>query len=68
MFGLGLPELLIILVVVGILFFGSGKITEFARSIGRATGEFKKSKREIEKELQSGENEVDDKKINTSEK
>ncbi|OGN29488.1 MAG: translocase [Candidatus Lloydbacteria bacterium RIFCSPHIGHO2_01_FULL_41_20] len=58
MFGLGLPEILIIVLVVGILFFGSSKITEFARSIGRAAGEFKKGKKEIEKELRSGEKDI----------
>lgn len=58
MFGLGLPEIVLIVLVVGILFFGSKKITEFARSIGRASGEFKKGKMDIEKELKRGEEEV----------
>ena len=49
---------MIIVLVVGILFFGSSKITEFARSIGRAAGEFKKGKKEIEKELRSGEKDI----------
>lgn len=54
MFGLGLPEIVIILLVVGVLFFGGKKITEFARSMGKVTGEFKKGKREIEEELNRG--------------
>lgn len=58
MFGLGLSELAVIIIVVGILFFGSAKITSFARSIGRASGEFKKGKRDIEEELKHGEEEV----------
>jgi sec-independent protein translocase protein TatA len=37
----GVPELLIILVVV-LLVFGSKKVPELARSLGRATKEFKK--------------------------
>ncbi len=51
MFGLGLPEVIIIALVVGVLFFGSGRISEFSRSLGRMTGEFRKGRREIEKEL-----------------
>lgn len=54
MFGIGIPELLIIVLVFGILFFGSAKITEFARSLGRATGEFKKGKEDIEREIREG--------------
>lgn len=58
MFGLGLPELVLILVVLGVLFFGPEKITDFARSIGRASGEFKKGKQDIETELKRGEEEA----------
>lgn len=51
MFGLGLPEVIIIVLVVVVLFFGSGKIVELARSMGRVTGEFKKGRKEVENEL-----------------
>lgn len=51
MFGLGISEIIIIVVVLGILFFGSNKITELAKTAGRFSGEFKKSKFEIENEL-----------------
>ncbi len=66
MFGLGLPEILIIVLVIGVLFFGSGKITDFARSLGRATGESKKSKKDIEEELKRGEEETNSDKTGTS--
>lgn len=58
MFGLQLPEIVLILLVVGILFFGSEKITDFARSMGRASGEFKKGKQDIENELKKSEDEA----------
>jgi sec-independent protein translocase protein TatA len=51
MFGLGLSEIIIILVVIIVLFFGGKKITELAKGMGRFSGEFKKGKMEIEKEL-----------------
>ena len=55
MFGLGVPEILILLLAFAVLFFGSGKILDFARSLGRMSGEFKKSKMDIERELKTGE-------------
>ena len=58
MFGLGIPEIIIILLAIGILLFGSKKIIELARSMGRFTGEFKKGKREIEAEIKSAEKET----------
>nr|AIF16448.1 Sec-independent protein secretion pathway component [uncultured marine thaumarchaeote KM3_74_C10] len=44
-------ELIIILLVVGVGLFGTKKIPEIARSLGRAKGEFHKGKRELEREL-----------------
>ncbi len=58
MFGLGIPEIIIILLAIGILLFGSKKITELARSMGRFTGEFKKGKHDIEAEIKNAETEV----------
>jgi sec-independent protein translocase protein TatA len=46
----GAPEIILIGIVV-ILLFGANKIPELARSLGKATGEFKKGKQEIEAEL-----------------
>ena len=47
MFGLGVPEILIIVAVI-VLFFGGSKISELARGMGRFTGEFKKGKAEMD--------------------
>lgn len=47
---LGAPEIILIVIVV-ILLFGASKIPELARSLGKATGEFKKGKHDIEAEL-----------------
>ncbi len=47
---IGLPEMILIL-VVAIFFFGPDKIPELARSLGKATGEFKKAQIETEREI-----------------
>ena len=49
--GIGLPEILIVLVVIGVLIFGAKKIPELARTFGKAKGEFEKGKIEADKEL-----------------
>lgn len=45
MFGLGVPELIIIVVIV-LLIFGAGKLPEVGSSIGKAIKGFKKSMKE----------------------
>lgn len=42
---------LILVVVAIIILFGASKIPELARSLGKATGEFKKGKQEVEVEI-----------------
>ena len=49
--GLGLSEIVIIILAVAILLFGGKKVVELARGMGRASGEFKKAKMEVEREL-----------------
>lgn len=48
---LGITEVIIIGIIAIILLFGGKKITELSRAAGRATGEYKKAKRDIEREL-----------------
>ncbi|OQX62202.1 MAG: twin arginine-targeting protein translocase TatB [Desulfococcus sp. 4484_241] len=50
MFGIGMPELILIL-VVGLVVIGPKKLPELARSLGRAIGEFKKATREFRETL-----------------
>ncbi|MGL1931397.1 MAG: twin-arginine translocase TatA/TatE family subunit [Desulfotalea sp.] len=56
MFGLGAPELIVILVIV-VLLFGGNKLPELGSSIGKALKSFKKGIGEVEEE---GKNIVDD--------
>jgi sec-independent protein translocase protein TatA len=44
-------EWIIIIIIVGLLFIGYKKIPELARSFGRASTEFQKSRIEAEREL-----------------
>jgi sec-independent protein translocase protein TatA len=46
MFGIGGWELLLIFVII-LLVFGAKRLPEIARSLGKATNEFKKAKNEI---------------------
>ncbi|MGC8496802.1 MAG: Sec-independent protein translocase subunit TatA/TatB [Thermoplasmata archaeon] len=42
---------LILIVVILVLFGGAKKIPEFAKSLGRAMGEFKRGQMEVEEEI-----------------
>jgi sec-independent protein translocase protein TatA len=48
---LGINEIVIIVLFIVLLLVGSKKIPELARAFGRAMGEFKRGKLEIEREL-----------------
>ncbi len=54
---IGPNELLIILLIAFIL-FGANKLPELARSLGRATGEFRKAQKEAEIELRKFEEDL----------
>lgn len=47
MFGLGMPELLVILVII-VIIFGAGKLPEIGAGIGKGIKNFKKATRDAE--------------------
>ena len=50
MFGLGLPELLLIL-VIGLVFFGPGKLPDVGKAIGKSMREFKTALNDVNPEI-----------------
>ncbi len=48
-----IDDWLVIAVVVAVLFYGSSKIPQRARSLGRSVGEFKRGRLEVEREIRA---------------
>ena len=55
MFGLGMPELLIILVII-LIIFGAGKLPEIGRGLGKGIRNFRDSASASPKEIPTGTN------------
>ena len=51
MFGIGMPELIIILVII-LIIFGAGKLPEIGAGVGKAIKNFKKATSDTEKSEQ----------------
>jgi TatA/E family protein of Tat protein translocase len=58
MFGLGIPELLVIF-VIALIVFGPKKLPDLGKSIGRAMAEFKKASEEFQESVRSEMKEVE---------
>ena len=58
---IGLREWIIIAFII-LLIFGSKRLPELARSIGKALSEFRKGMRDVQDELQKGEESGEEKK------
>jgi len=48
---IGMNEMIVIGLAIVLLLFGAKKIPEFAKSLGRAQGEFQRGKLEVEREI-----------------
>lgn len=59
MFGIGMPELIIILIII-LIIFGAGKLPEIGSGIGKGIKNFKKATREKQDEIASPKNEEKD--------
>ncbi len=52
MFGIGMPEMLLLL-AVALIVFGPKKLPELAKSLGRALGEFKRATSDLKQSIES---------------
>lgn len=54
MFGIGIPELIIIL-VIALIIFGPGKLPEIGKALGKGINEFRKESKELKEGIKKEE-------------
>jgi sec-independent protein translocase protein TatA len=59
MFGIGMPELIIILIII-LIIFGAGKLPEIGSGIGKGIKNFKKATNQAQEKIEAPEDEKDD--------
>ena len=52
MFGIGMPELIVILVII-LIIFGAGKLPEIGAGLGKGISNFRKASKEIQDEVET---------------
>jgi Tat protein translocase TatB subunit len=67
MFGIGMPELLLIL-ALALIVLGPKKLPELARALGKGMAEFRRATDELKDELRQMEHEIDDSSASTTNK
>ena len=55
------PELIILVIIIGVLIFGAAKIPKLAKTFGKAKAEYKKGEIEGDKELKDFKEKKDEK-------
>jgi Tat protein translocase TatB subunit len=65
MFGIGMPELLLIL-ALALIVLGPKKLPELARALGKGMAEFRRATDELKDELRQMEHEIDDSSTDTT--
>lgn len=65
MFGIGMPELLLIL-ALALIVLGPKKLPELARALGKGMAEFRRATDELKDEFRQMEREIDEKSPDTS--